>query len=337
MEENKNTEQEEFYLKLAQDLSSALPRSGYIPFNYNQFQFFCPDPKNEHGSNSKPKLSVNFELDVFRCWVCRFSGRASNLLQKYNILKNSVDSNLYKMWIVEEEDPEKKLHFERKEIEFPKYRKLTNKLIKKSIKAKKAYKYLQKRLDCDLRFITRFELGIASKVQFKKKALPTDVIFIPSFDSYNNPNYYFYREYIKKYDPGKWNCLEDKKNIIFLESHVDWNRKHLVLVEGPMDSLKLWNYGVQNVPMLGTSINEDWLLFQVIKKYGIKPVIFLDQFADNQALRVKQLFRDHGGIRADIYAPWEYVHENDRKEKKELDPASVPIEYILHLKEKYDV
>lgn len=335
MEEAKDQkEQAKFYKGLAEKLSSVLPQSGYVEYGYNQFQFWCPDPFSKHDKNHKPKLSANFELDVFNCWICGYKGKASVLLEEYAIL-NSSELLLYdRLKVDKDEDSEIKI--ERNVVELPSYKKFTGALIKKSISAKKAYSYITKRIECDLNFLTRFEIGIASKVKFKKKSLPTSVLLVPSFDKNGNANYYFYREYIQKYDPGKWNCLEDKKKIIFFESHVDWNKEHIVLVEGPMDSLKLWNCGIQNIPVLGTELSEDWLIFQAIKRYGIKPVIFLDQFADYKAIKMKELFRNNS-IKSFVHEPWDAILPIDRQGIEELDPAKLSKEKLMELKAEYDV
>ena len=40
----------------------------------DEFLFFCPKCKHHN-----PKLSVNFDKDVFKCWVCDYNGRSISM------------------------------------------------------------------------------------------------------------------------------------------------------------------------------------------------------------------------------------------------------------------
>jgi len=45
----------------------------------DEFLFYCPKCKHH-----KPKLSVNIDKDVFKCWVCDYNGRTiSHLVSSY--------------------------------------------------------------------------------------------------------------------------------------------------------------------------------------------------------------------------------------------------------------
>ena len=53
----------------------------------NEFLFYCPKCKHH-----KPKFSVNFDKNVFKCWVCDYNGRnISHLVSSYGKPKNNSE------------------------------------------------------------------------------------------------------------------------------------------------------------------------------------------------------------------------------------------------------
>lgn len=98
-------------------------------------------------------------------------------------------------------------------------------------------------------------------------------IIIPSFDCDGNLNHFVARAIVKNKYP-KYDMPDIHRNsIIFNELYVDWH-KPLVLCEGVFDAI---NCGTNVVPLLGSDLNEQSLLFDEIIVHKTPIILALDE------------------------------------------------------------
>ena len=72
------------------------------------------------------------------------------------------------------------------------------------------------------------------------------------------------------------------KNIVFNHLYVDWD-SDVVLVEGVFDAIRA---GTNAIPILGSSLNEDSVLFQEIIKNDATIYVALDPDAEKKVFKV---------------------------------------------------
>ncbi len=241
--------------------------------NGDEHMFMCP--KCDH---HKRKLSVNIKKNVFKCWVCDYSGksiatllkrRSTELYLKWKELQSEVD-------IAVEYD---NLFFSPKietieEVKLPvNFKSLSD----SSTKGKeKALKYLYSR-GLTFQDILKWKIGFCDYGEYK------DRIIIPSFDSEGELNYFVSRTY-NNFSYAKYKNPPKTKDIIFNDLMVDW-RKDIVLVEGAFDALKSENC----IPILGSTLKEDSLLLKKMCDYSPKIFLALDPDADSKAYKIANL------------------------------------------------
>jgi hypothetical protein len=236
-----------------------------------EYVYFCPYTlvSSKHENKQKAKLHVNFELNLFHCWSCDFSGKATYLLDKYKIV---YDKNLFSDNNIKQRETVNEI------VRLPKYTLLAQ---ADDVYSTSAKKYVKNRLKCSDKFLDDFELGY---LEHKEENVIYQTVIIPSFSKNLSPNFYFLRGFINS--RFKKNAVSNKTQIVMFESKIDFNFKPLVLVEGPFDSLRLWTYGIQNVPLLGSSINETFMIFKYIKQYNFIPILFLDNDALEKSAKI---------------------------------------------------
>lgn len=255
-------------LKILKDIFGFTYKSG------EEWLFYC---RNRGCDHAKPKLSVNIEKDVFKCWVCGYSGssayrlvkRFGNFLQRqtWEELDGIVDLSvsLYDQIFGEEieEEPEQILELPEE------FRTLTGK--KTPLSGIPARNYLLKDRGLTKADIIRWKIGYCSSGPFKER------IIIPSFNLDGRLNYFIARSYSDGY---KYKNPEGStKDIIFNHLYVDW-KNPVHLVEGVLDSVVAGN----SIPLLQCSLREDSKLFQEITKHDTPVYIALDPEAERAAM-----------------------------------------------------
>ena len=127
---------------------------------------------------------------------------------------------------------------------------------------KRAYNYLKERHVTD-EIIEKFNIGFCYEGKYANR------IIIPSYNSYDDLNYFVARSYeikpYRKYD----NPEAEKQTVIFNEYLIDWNEP-IHIVEGPFDSIFLPNA----IPMLGKVMSD--FLFEKLYENAKKIIIVLD-------------------------------------------------------------
>jgi len=285
----------------------------------SELLFHCPKCNHE-----KPKMSVNIEKDAFKCWICDYSGnKISYLISKYGANHYSDWSNL-----VDEIDlSEYEFIFSEKsavsniDLDLPhEFKTLTG---KKHGSKNKPLNYLYKRGLTDFD-ILKWKIGFCDYGDYAGR------IIVPSFDSGGNLNYFIARSYYG--DWMKYKNPKASKNIIFNDLNINWN-KDIVLVEGVFDAIRHDNC----IPLLGSSLREDHVLFEKICRNKKEVYLALDNDAKQKEIYISKKFKQYGvSVKSIRISPYSDAAEmpvkefNDRKLKAEIMSEFDYIKYKLN-------
>lgn len=286
--------------------------------NAFQYQFPCPKCVERDGwmEARKFNLEVNLQKQLFRCWKCdsvdeHMSGTIVKLIRMYgnekllqeykDIIRAIRDSELYKLNFSSNDFNIDTSIIEKEDLKFPpsfrpfKEGKYYN---------KGAMRYLNERgIGWDI--INRYGIGFTEKEEDKKWKKSSYRIIIPSYNEYDELNYWVGRDYLPKkeeftrvkYD----NPDAKKKEIIFNENKVQWDAD-ITLVEGPFDHIVVPN----SIPLLGKALNKDYKLYwDLITKANANVNIFLDADAFSTVKEIYK-FLNHGNLYGKVrYIPVE--------------------------------
>ena len=291
----------------------------------DEYLFYCP--KCDH---HKKKLSVNFSKNVFKCWVCDWSGRDT-----YRIVRRYGDYHSKKEWRAFDQQVEVGNFYEKlfgkteleeaQKIELPdEFVSLANKNLPKG--SLYPLNYLRSR-SVNKRDIIAWKIGYCPSGKYAGR------VVVPSFDNDGDVNYFVTRSYDynwKKYlNPGA------SRNIVFNHLYLDFEQE-LTIVEGVFDAIKA---GDNSVPLLGSTLTENSKLFYEIVKNDTPVYLALDPDAERKINKVIRLFLKHD---VEIYkvdvAPYQDVGEMPKEEfirRKEkailLDSNSYLLRRILEI------
>ena len=255
-------------LKIFRDIFGNRHKSG------DEYLFYC---KKCH--HDKRKMSVNFDKNVFKCWICDYRGnnlarlvkRFGSFLQRQEWEKysNTIDmsSSLEDLLFAKEDGEEE----EETILKLPKeFVSLANKSA--PLSSLEAKKYLSSR-GVSKKDILKWKIGYCPKGEYSGR------VIIPSFNDNGKVNYFVARSYGKSWPPYKNPNVS--KDIVFNQLYVDF-KNDLVLVEGVFDAINAENA----VPILGSSLREDSKLFQEIVKWDTTVYVALDPDAEKKAMKL---------------------------------------------------
>lgn len=235
----------------------------------DEYLFHCP-----YCNHHKKKMSVNFSLNAFKCWICDQRGKNIYRMvrkfgnykqrQQYLELIGRLDLSEFDKILNEINDVE-----ERQVIDLPdEFVSLCNAHL--PLHSKRALDYLRGR-GIGKSEILQWKIGYCDKGKYGGRVL------IPSFDNEGDINYFIARSYVghnRRYlNPP---CGRD---IVFNELSIDWDEP-LILVEGVFDAIVA---GENAVPILGSTLRSDSLLFQAIAAHDTPVYIALDPDAEKKA------------------------------------------------------
>ena len=236
----------------------------------NEYLFGCP-----YCNHHKNKLSVNFDANVYKCWICDARGKnirrlvrkCGNFkqLSEWDALGGSTvsDMSLEEILTSQEEEPEERVF-----LELPReFKTLTG---KKTVADMPAYKYLTNRglTDSD---ILKHKIGYCSEGEYGGR------VIIPSFDDEGYLNYFIARSYVGH--KMKYKNPNVSKDIVFNELSVDWD-SDVIVTEGVFDAIIAGNA----VPILGSTLRETSKLFQKIILNDSSVFVGLDPDAEKKAM-----------------------------------------------------
>ena len=244
--------------------------------NEEEHQFHCPKC-NHH----KLKLSVNIDKGVFKCWICDYSGtKISPLIRRFapsyyadwRLLEGEVDLDKYDTIFADEVELPPQI------IDLPEnFQTLTG---KKTRLKQKPLNYLYSRgfTDTD---ILNWKIGFCDFGEYQ------DRVIVPSFDSEGNVSFFIARSYTD--DWMKYRNPKVSKDIIFNDLNIDWDND-VILVEGVFDAMKCKNA----IPLLGSTLRENSLLFQKICERKPNVYLALDEDAKGKEFGIAKKLREYG-------------------------------------------
>lgn len=250
-------------LKIFKDIFGGCHKSG------EEYLFRC-----KKCNHDKRKLSINFDKNVFKCWICDYRGNnLSRLIKRYGSFLQrqewekfsttiDLNSSLEDLFGVEEEKEEEVI------LSLPKeFISLANNNL--PLSSLEPRKYLSSR-GVTKADILKWKIGYCPKGEYNGR------IIIPSFNEQGKVNYFIARSYGKEWPSYKNPNVS--KDIVFNQLYVDF-KNDLVLVEGIFDAINAENA----VPILGSSLREDSKLFQEILKWDTTVYVALDPDAEKKA------------------------------------------------------
>jgi len=243
--------------------------------------FRCPYCKS-----SKRKFSVNFDKNVYKCWVCDVRGRdLYRIVRRFGsfvdleawkaVSGNKLDLNEFEFLFSSEKEEEDKQQIVPMP---PEFKTLTSRAL--DDEGKRALQYLKTR-SVEKYDILKWKMGYCSRGEYKNR------IVIPSFDESGDMNYFVARSYSGDY--MRYKNPPASRNIIFNELYLDFD-KEIILVEGVFDAIKAENA----VPILGSTIRENSKLFRKIVKHDTPVLLALDPDARRKSNAIKEKLLKYG-------------------------------------------
>ncbi len=271
----------------------------------DEFLFSCPKCKHH-----KRKLSVNVEKNVFKCWICEYSGtNVGRLIRRYGDFTQKAkwqqvtghveithfDEMIASLFPEEEEETPITVNLPNEFLS------LANK--SRSLLSTKARNYLTKRHITEEQILF-WKIGYCPSGEYGGR------IVVPSFNENGDCNFFIgrtYRDDWRKY----MNPPTPKSKIIFNELYIDW-QEDLVLTEGVFDAIVS---GKNSVPILGSSLKEQSKLFKSIIKNDTPVYVALDYDAEEKASSLIENLIKYG---AEVYKievfPYNDVGEMPKRE-----------------------
>jgi len=284
---------------------------GYYRQIKDEYLFSCP--KCDH---HKRKLSVNIQKDVFKCWVCDYSGHSlRRLVRAYGNFKQRAEwaklSNTIDIVSLEEKLFPQEMPEEEQRVFLPKE---FVSLVNKNLPYSSLYplNYLKFR-GITKQDVNRWKIGYCSEGKYKGR------IIIPSFALSGHCSYFVARTFVD--DWRKYVNPPNSRDIIFNHLFLNFD-EDLSIVEGIFDAIVA---GPNSVPILGSTLRENSKLFQEIIKNDTPIYVALDPDAEKKAMRLINNLIDYG---VQVYkvniAPYSDVGEMSkleyiqRKQKAEI-------------------
>ncbi len=144
----------------------------------------------------------------------------------------------------------------------------------------KALKYLKKR-NIGQYEIYKYNIGICESGKYQNR------IIIPSYNKYNQLNYFTARTMDNEVQPKYLNPRGIKKDeVVVFQSLINWEYP-VVLVQGIFDAMTV---NFNSIPLLGKTVNK--ALLQTILLYDAQVIVALDNDAYNDELKLlKKLYK----------------------------------------------
>jgi len=257
-------------LKIIKDILGGYRRSS------SEFLFQCP-----FCGHHKKKMSVNFGINAWKCWVCDTRGKNIYRLvrkfgtyqqrQKWLDLDGRLDLSEFDQMFMEMNDIE-----EVQTTDLPtEFISLNNKHLPRH--SQSPMRYLQNR-GLSKKDILLWKIGYCKEGRYGGR------IIIPSFNNTGDCNYFISRSYVGH--KRKYLNPPVEKDVIFNELYVDWDEP-IVLVEGAFDAIVV---GQNAIPILGSTLREESKLFQAIVVHDCEVYLALDDDAKRKRNYIIKLF-----------------------------------------------
>jgi hypothetical protein len=248
--------------KIITDILGSYRRAG------DEHLYSCPFC-NHH----KKKMSVNFSINSFKCWVCDARGKNIYRLvrkfgnyqqrQKYLELQGRLDLSEFDTLFDQINDIEDK-----QTVELPaEFVSLCNKHL--PLDSKRPLEYLKSR-GVHFKDILKWKIGYCPRGKYGGR------IIIPSLNIDGDCDYFIARSYVghgRRYlNPP---CGRD---IVFNALSIDWDEP-VILVEGVFDAIVS---GDNSIPILGSTLREGSSLFRALVSNDTPVYLALDPDAEKK-------------------------------------------------------
>jgi len=238
----------------------------------------CPVCKEKGKITNKKKLSVNMQSGIYHCWVCEAKGSNIGKLSLSYAAQQDAARELYQVFRkrtgnIEEDENIKNI------VRLPKdFKLLVSDLKNRDSRNHRRYLYSRGFENKD---IARFRIGFSNEREYQNR-----VIF-PSFDKNQKLNYFIARSIMQKSFRRYKNCKASRRDLIFREFDLDFG-KTMILTEGVFDLVQCPSNATC---ILGSWLDENYLLFQKIVKNRTPVVLCLDPDAKSKTLKIaKKLY-----------------------------------------------
>ena len=273
----------------------------------------------------KKKLSVNLVKNVAKCWVCDWkTNNLRRLVRRWGNFKHirewkEFDSD---MEVGELETIFQKQNVTSQRIDLPlEFKTLSGTDHSKT--ALPALNYLKSR-GVTKEDILYWKIGYCSSGEYANR------IILPSFNEEGYCDYFTSRTY----DKGVWPPYLNgpgSKDIIFNDLLIDWESE-VVLVEGVFDAVVAEHNAI---PLLGSTLREDSLLFKKIALNDTPVLLGLDYDAQKKAMRlIKAMLAHDIEVRLMDTSGYKDIGEMPRevfKQRKEDAPFIDSDTYLLKI------
>lgn len=264
------------------------------------YAFDCPVCAEEKGvtEDYKYNLEVKVDLNVrgcggYHCWRCGdANGTKGTLIQLFRKYSSQSVYNEFKSIVKDYREARKfELIDNAEDLAKDFYEDIVLTLPEgfKSFKydgnqmEERAISYLYKRGLND-RIIKYFNIGYTIADILTPYSLQNRII-IPSYDAFDNLNYWTGRDYIGNSKMRYKNPKAEKSQFIFNEGKVNWYEP-ITLVEGPFDHIVVPN----SIPLLGKTLKKECRLYErLIKSSHSLIYVFLDDDAVYNAKKIYKL------------------------------------------------
>jgi len=249
--------------------------SGHI--NRGGIAVNCPSCSKDRPE--KKKLIIRIRDGAHHCWVCDLKGKSLKYtLKKFFPSKLKEYNYLY--------DESSLLEVQEEEVKKPEVPRgfvlLAQSYSSRDPDIRDTISYTKNR-GMALKDLWGFKIGSCSSGRFKRR------LIVPSFDDNGELNYYVARSIDGRY-PKYINARFPKRDLIFNEINLRWDRP-LTLVEGPFD---LFRAGSNATCILGSSLNEKYILFQKIIQNRTPVILALDPDAILKTMKIAEKFYEYG-------------------------------------------
>lgn len=257
------------------------------------YEYNCPYCAEENMGTPDDKYNMAIQIGNDglwgHCWKCLHSDKLYKIIKKFGAQGDVEDfkeeiraireSKLYNLSsdLIDTDDE----IFVDEELKFPEG---LRPILEGDWFCKDALKYLESR-GLNMKIIDEYKIGCVppNKGRFSKR------IVIPSYDEYNDLNYWVARDYTGKAKTKIFNPNVDKKSIIFNENRINWYEP-ITLVEGPFDHIVVPN----SICLLGKTLDEDCYVFQKLASKSHSLInIMLDDDAEDDAIKMYCFLNDY--------------------------------------------
>jgi len=295
--------------------------------------FLCPVCHETSGEQTKKKLVIRTDCFWAHCWVCLYKSRSVlGLIKKYHpdnlhefmtefadMLPSQEEEGHSKPFSATFNDlleKEENLH-ENISVSLPKGFVPLVGTKNKSVQMQEARDYLFNR-GLEIEDLWYYRFGVATQ-----DAEYTDRVIIPSYGTDGILNFFTSRAIKKKIKPKYYGPKFPRETVVFNEINIDWT-KEVLLVEGPFDLVKC---GPNTVPLLGSDLTKDYLLFQRIIENNTPVLLGLDNDAKEKTYNITKLLLSYDIEIRHLDIPNEYndLGQLTKAQVKQLCETAKPI------------